>query len=185
MSGYRRAVAVVFIFAVTHSACDRPSPATAPPLAGLSVGETNSGAGQSASGSGHFGGFGPRPFGWRVFAFNASDGPDGTLQGRFEIEATRNFALQGDVVCISVVDNVAWVGGILRHINAPDLEFVIGWAGFFRVVDNGEGGRSPVDHVTFVDIDPDPSAATAYCRDRPVWQPLNSIEAGNIQVRSY
>jgi hypothetical protein len=159
-----------------------------PPIApgqspGISADVVDAGVVQLAHGSGHFSAFGPKPFGWRVFTFNAAEGVDGSIKGEFEVGAPNTeIHAGGDVVCLSVAGNEAWVGVIFRRINVEDLAFIVGWAGFFRVVDNGEGRDASADQITFVDVDPDPSTATAYCRDRPLWQPLNDIEAGNIQV---
>jgi hypothetical protein len=86
----------------------------------------------------------------------------------------------GDVTCLSVVSNLAWIGG--RQENSSE-GFPPGLENGFRVADNGEGAKDPPDEMSLMFVNAPPGLAQAYCNAMPPAPPLNPIEAGNIQVR--
>jgi len=133
---------------------------------------------QSATGAGHFTVGGEL----RTFSFNALKFADGTVQGQYELfsrsAATR---IHGDVVCLSVVGNHAWVGGSQDQSNDP-VAFPAGGENGFQTVDNGEGANDPPDQLSLMFINGPPGFAQAYCDARVDAPPLNNIEGGNIQV---
>jgi hypothetical protein len=132
---------------------------------------------QSATGAGHFTVGGEL----RTFSFTALKYADGTVEGEYELKSRLTGArIHGDVTCLSVVGNLAWIGG--RQENASD-GFPPGLENGFRVADNGEGANDPPDQMSLMFVNAPPGFAQAYCNARPPAPPLNPIESGNIQVR--
>ena len=165
------------VCAVVLAGCDgaiEPT-ATAPsPLLGRGSGPVV----QSARGAGHFTVGGE----WRTFSFVALKYADGTVQGEYELfsRLTGN-RIHGDVTCLSVSGNLAWIGGVQEHSN--NEAFPPGGENAFRVADNGEGAKDPPDEMSLMSVNGPPGFAQAYCNGRPPFPALNPIEAGNIQVR--
>jgi hypothetical protein len=133
---------------------------------------------QSATGAGHFTVGGEL----RTFSFTALKYADGTVQGEYELlSRLTGTRIHGDVTCLSVVGNQAWIGGVQEHSNNPAI--LPGGENGFRVADNGEGANDPPDQMSLMFVNGAPGFAQAYCNARPPAPPLNPIEAGNIQVR--
>lgn len=163
--------------AVVFAGCDsavEPTAATAPSL--------SQGSGpvvQSATGAGHFTVGGEL----RTFSFTALKHADGTVQGEYELFSRLTGArIHGDVTCLSVVGNRAWIGGRQEH-SQDDALFPPGLENGFRVADNGEGANDPPDEMSLMFVNATPGFAQNYCNARFLAPPLNPIEAGNIQVR--
>jgi len=169
------------LFAVVLAGCDGGS--TTDTMAKSSGAETMLGQEsgpvvQSATGAGHFTIAGEL----RTFSFTALKYADGTVQGQYELFNRANGArIHGDVVCLSVVGNLAWVGGRQKLSSGG---FPDGLENGFRVADNGEGATDPPDQLSLMFVNAPPGFAQAYCDVRPEAPPLNPIEHGNIQVRS-
>ena len=135
---------------------------------------------QSATGAGQFTVAGEL----RTFSFNALKYADGTVQGQYELfSRSAGVRLHGDVVCLSVVGNHAWIGGSQDQSNDPVVT-PAGLENGFQTVDNGQGVSDPPDQLSLMFIDGAPGFAQAYCDARADAPPLNNIEAGNIQVRN-
>jgi hypothetical protein len=133
---------------------------------------------QSATGAGHFTVGGEL----RTFSFTALRYADGTVQGEYELlSRLTGTRIHGDVTCLSVVGNQAWIGGVQEHSNNPAI--LPGGENGFRVADNGEGANDPPDQMSLMFVNAAPGFAQAYCNARPPAPALNPIEAGNIQVR--
>jgi len=134
-----------------------------------------------ASGSGHMTVTGADTD-WRSFSFHATGRPDGTADGRFQLQPRQNdpdHKILGDIVCVTVVGNKAWMVGRVTESDSPNSP--VGTFTRFRVADNGEGEGSPPDQISLMEvgvIDPPP-----YCVLVPERPELRDIEAGNIQVR--
>jgi hypothetical protein len=164
--------------AVVLAGCDsglEPTAATAPgpPL-------FNKGSGpvvQSATGAGHFTVGGEL----RTFSFTALKYADGTVEGEYELKSRLTGAtIHGDVTCLSVMGNLAWIGGVQEHGSEG---FPPGGENGFRVADNGEGANDPPDEMSLMFVNAPPGFAQLYCNARPPAPALNPIEGGNIQVR--
>jgi hypothetical protein len=170
------------LFAMVLAACDGGS---APPatVARASAEPTtlSQGSGpvvQSATGAGHFTVGGDL----RTFSFTALKYADGTVQGQYELfSRSAGTRIHGDVVCLSVVGNHAWVGGSQDH-SIDDVAFPPGLENGFQTVDNGEGTSDPPDQLSLMFINAPAGFAQAYCDAQADAPPLNDIEGGNIQV---
>jgi hypothetical protein len=155
---------------------------------GLSFALTPASAGVTESASGQ----GTLDAGMRHFSFNAKRLADGSVTGEAELT---NKAFQGvngvspykfhmEVTCMrSYPDNIVVIGGTTKSTNDPNLVDVA----FFTVQDNGEPGAGvdKISRVFFWDDDPtttgDPQACDMTAADA---FPLETIQQGNIQVRS-
>ena len=134
---------------------------------------------QSATGAGHFTAGGEL----RTFSFTALKYADGTVQGQYELfSRVSQTRIHGDVTCLSIVGNHAWVGGIQDH-SIDAVAFPPGGENGFQTVDNGEGADDPPDLLSLMFINGPPGFAQAYCDAQVNAPPLTPIEGGNIQVR--
>ncbi|MFN2563920.1 MAG: hypothetical protein ABR499_02755 [Gemmatimonadaceae bacterium] len=133
---------------------------------------------QSATGSGHLTAAGEL----RTFAFSAVERADGSVAGQFELFArSAGVRVHGEVVCLQVVGNRAWMGGVIRQTSDPTRAQAgteTGW----RVADNGEGRAAPPDQTSLMFVNQPPGFAQSYCRGMSP-TPMNPVEKGNIQVR--
>jgi hypothetical protein len=127
--------------------------------------------------------------GKRQFSFSARTYSDATVKGQATLinpeftgaNGKSPYQLQLDISCMKVVGNIAIFGGTTKRTNDPSLVD----AAFFSVQDNGEPGKNDkISRVFFWDDDPntvgDPQACQAV---QPTDFPLETIEAGNIQVK--
>jgi hypothetical protein len=111
----------------------------------------------------------------RTFSFTARQYADGTIKGEWQrFTRSTNSKAHGDVTCLTVVGNEAWIGGITERTTTVGGE--VGW----RVVDNGEG--SAPDQMSLQFAGGGEGSADAYCAAGPAWPPLSDIEGGDIQV---
>ncbi len=119
--------------------------------------------------------------GGRTLAFNAKNYADGSVSGKWQRVnhggAGGSTPNNGDVLCLNIVGNQAWIGTIAR--NGP----FAGQEGGFRVVDNGEGANAPPDQASLQLVNQGPGGAAAYCAAAAATPPLNTVNAGNIQIR--
>ena len=139
----------------------------------------------SASGQGTLDG------GARHFSFNARELADGTVTGHATLtnknftgaNGTSPYKLQIDITCMNRIGNDVYFGGTTKRTNDPNLVDAV----FFAVRDNGEPGKG-VDQISrafFWDDDPNTTGDPQACElTGPNDFPLETIEAGNIQVRS-
>jgi hypothetical protein len=84
---------------------------------------------------------------------------------------------------MKVVGNIAIFGGTTTRTNDPNLVDAV----FFTVQDNGEPGKNmdKISSVFFWDDDPNTTGDPQACLlTGPTDFPLETIESGNIQVRS-
>jgi hypothetical protein len=118
--------------------------------------------------------------GGRTLGFNAKNFADGSVRGKWERVnhgAQGSSPNNGDVVCLRIIGNQAWIGTIGRSGVSAGLE------GGFRVVDNGEGANATPDQASLQFVDLGPGGATDYCANAFANPPLLDVEAGNIQIR--
>jgi hypothetical protein len=168
------------LFAVVLAACGGSAPsATAAKSAAAS---TTLGSGpvvQSATGAGHFTISGEL----RTFSFTALKYADGSVQGQYELDSrVSGTKIHGNVTCLVVVGNHAWVGGVQDH-SSDNTAFPPGGENGFQTVDNGEGANAPPDQLSLMFINGPAGFAQAYCDAQADAPPLSDIEGGNIQVR--
>jgi hypothetical protein len=122
---------------------------------------------------------------YSFIALSIAPSPTANAKGEFEggfVNTTRTLVVRfhGDVDCLTIMENQAWVSGPLEKIvvNGQSVppnndQFLI------RVRDNGEGANDPPDEASFI-AEPGPTPQT--CRLRPELT-LSQNERGNIQVK--
>lgn len=126
----------------------------------------------------------------RKFAFSARTYADGSVKGEANLinqnftgaNGTSPYQLHIDISCMQVVGNVAIFGGTVQRTNDPSLVDAV----FFSVQDNAEPGKGAdkISRVFFWDDDPDTTGDPQACLlVLPTDFPLETIEAGNIQVK--
>jgi hypothetical protein len=127
----------------------------------------------------------------RQFSFTAKRQPDGTVKGQAQLvnpaftgtpDSNAPFQLHMEISCMKVVGNIAVMGGMATRTNDPNLLD----AAYFTVQDNGEPGkgRDKISRVFFFDGIPGSGGDPQACLlTGPNDFPLETIEAGNIQVR--
>ena len=78
-----------------------------------------------------------------TYGFNAQIDADGVVKGEAEFQHrdadVRNHV---EINCLTVVGNDAWLGGVIRSSNIPEL---VGVQILWRVQDNGEGASATPD----------------------------------------
>jgi hypothetical protein len=125
----------------------------------------------------------------RQFSFSAQRRADGSVKGQatlhnpaFDGANGQNYQAKIDISCMRVYGNRAVMSGFTRRTNDPNLLDVA----TFIVEDNGEPGRNndKISGVAFFDGDPNTTGDPQACEVTPPDAlPLETIEAGNIQVR--
>jgi hypothetical protein len=128
----------------------------------------------------------------RQFSLSARRFADGTVKGNailrnpaFSGENGKTYQVKFEISCMKVVGNTAIFGGTVQRTNDPNLVDTA----FFSVEDNGEPGKGKdrISGVLFNDADPnnDPGDPQ-FCQnfDPSNFEPLNTIDSGNIQVQS-
>jgi hypothetical protein len=107
---------------------------------------------------------------------------DGTVTGEFELKSAQEGGLRihGDVVCFTIVGNVARLGGHIDQSTVPGLEDAfVAWT----VVDNGEGQNDPPD-LTSDFIGPVSAGFAAFhCATGFDLGPFLPVLSGNLQVQ--
>ncbi len=170
------------VCAAVLAACDSgpgPTGTAAAPPPSFEVDQGHGPVVQSATGSGHF----TVDNELRTFSFTALRYADGTVQGEYELfNRASDVRIHGDVTCLSVMGNLAWIGGVQEQSSSD--AFPPGGENGFRVSDNGEGANEPPDEISLMFVNAPPGFAQAYCNGRVPAPPLVPVEAGNIQVRT-
>lgn len=148
-----------------------------PAVAGSDAVATASGQGQVVEG--------------RTFAFTAEIFADGTADG-MAVLINRNFTgttgspspykAKFEIKCAKRVGNTVTFGGTTNRTNDTNLVD----AAFFTVQDNGEPGKGvdKISRVFFWDDDPTTTGDPMACLDPSSVFPLETIEAGNVQVKA-
>jgi hypothetical protein len=113
--------------------------------------------------------------------FNALKKGDGRVMGEAEfVLLTGNII--SEVVCLTVIDNVAWIG--LRHVGGTHSAVAGGIShGWIRVENNGQGRSAPTDRASAIAAFQTEQNALAYCAIAPNAPAFNPLLSGNIQVR--
>ena len=135
------------------------------------LGGTAYAQGPSATGSGHFIIGGSQ----RTFAFNGRVHANGTVRGQAQVvRHDLGTAHHMEINCVNVAGNTATMSGVVTSTNA--VGFNPGDSIWFEVVDNGGGGNSDPDQITFVLL-----FSSDTCVDTGLLA-LNDIIGGNVQV---
>jgi hypothetical protein len=120
---------------------------------------------------------------YRRLAVNARLLTDGSVSGEMQWVAGAAI-IHGNITCLTVRENVAWLGGIVEHgffAGVPaGSEFTM------TIVDNGEGSGA-ADQTTLRPFLKGSGAAAAYCAAAapPAPESLATMENGNIEIRVY
>lgn len=118
--------------------------------------------------------------GLQTFSFHAREKQDGAVEGSFQVKSRgQNTTVHGHIDCLTVVDNQAFLNGVVNQINedSPLIDFLpVGSRVYFGVEDNGEGSEA-IDAWT----DLFPVGGFAGCPD--LGFELIANEGGNIQVK--
>ena len=118
------------------------------------------------------------------YGFQAQIGADGDVKGKAVFQfRPQDAKFFGDITCLHVNGNDAWLGGELTRIDVegfPPLPIYFVW----MVRDNGQGAASVSDQVGPLLISLNPNRA-ATCTMEPVPDPpvpLTDLTNGNIKV---
>jgi hypothetical protein len=114
---------------------------------------------------------------------------DGSATGQFSLTITESLfgsenpavtRLHAEVVCMTVVGNRAWVGGVVKSASNPDW---VGGETAWAVEDNGDGPAT-TDRISFMNLPPQqvPGFAQQACQQR-FWNPDRPIDAGNVVIQ--
>ena len=122
-----------------------------------------------------------------TFAFSAVRQADGTTAGQWQYHFRLNgFSMHGDVSCLSVAGNEAWVGGKVTKVvsDEPAFHELLGVDMWWRSRDHGQGVGAAPDSTTGLGFAFPGSVITAesWCRDQPASLILREVAAGNIQL---
>ena len=119
-----------------------------------------------------------------VLGFTAVRHADGSAHGNYHVDRQDlGVKFDVDVTCLSVVEDTAWIGGIIRKVDGPIV--IEGTVSYFFVVDMGEGADAPADIASAIRINDRAGQDLVFCNDRPVGLSRGPIDFGNLQVRSY
>ena len=91
------------------------------------------------------------PEGYReTYGFSARQRPDGSVDGNIEFhwDAPYDLKAHGDITCLNVQGNGAWIGFAITRSDQPE-GFPVGAEVVFYVADNGSGHAAPADQVSF------------------------------------
>jgi hypothetical protein len=114
-------------------------------------------------------------------SFGAIRHRNGRVTGQFQIFSSQGpgIRVHGIVTCLGIEGDQARLGGVITRSSPPGFES----AGFWRVVDNGEGRRAPPDLSSDFFAFAPPEIVEEFCAlgfgDFP---PLLASRRGNIQV---
>lgn len=117
---------------------------------------------------------------WRTFTMHAQTGAGGAVKGNYQVNnRAQDRRSRGDVICVGVFGNRAWVGMEVTSSTDPAL---VGQFGVVEAEDNGEGGATP-DRMSLITFYSRPIIEN-FCRGAyPGFLALSPLEGGNLQVR--
>jgi hypothetical protein len=140
----------------------------------------------SVTGSVHFTNpdFFGNPVEVRMISFNAKKNENGEVSGRFEYHQVflgNTFKFTGEMTCLSVRGNRAWLGARVLDATNPAR---IGQFGWWQVTDNGEGANDDADLGGLVGVGSE-ERNEQYCADQP--DDISAVgpfpAKGNVQIR--
>ena len=119
------------------------------------------------------------PKGDKNFSLIAIQSADGSVKGRYTDmfgAGTITGGVHVDVDCLKVVDNQAWIGGVITNGSATG-EYVTGRRVLTTVVDNGKSANDPPDEISFTHL------TNVSCTDAtPRLLPLLLMTDGQVTV---
>jgi hypothetical protein len=158
--------------------CERPVEPVQPIALARTAHLEDHGVVQSASGGAHrlTGG---EPF---ILSFQANKRADGSVTGSYHVDVMALGAtVDVNVTCMSVVGNIAWVGGIIEKSDSPLVR--VGTVSYFYAIDNGEGTGDAADQISALRLNDLAGEDQVFCTLRPLLLSRRAIDFGNIQVR--
>lgn len=114
------------------------------------------------------------------YAMTAQKDANGEVSGHINVrrlDGTTSFT--GDVTCLQVQGNMAWIGVHITQSTATSGAFSEGGNFWFRAQDNGEGANAAADLISSLN----PNGGSARCNERRTGLPLAWELQGNVQVR--
>ena len=180
--GARNAVVIALFPIAVGAACIEREDPTGPPAATAAAHlEASSAIVASVRGSGHI----QRPDGTsRIFTVEAAKYTDGRVMGTYNLEMAgpeTPSRVKGDITCLVVVGNSAYIGGDVDRFDANPFPTVPeGMA--VEIIDNGEGAGAAPDLLSLAGFFATQQEALDYCA-APAPGPVFATEQGNFQVR--
>jgi hypothetical protein len=114
-----------------------------------------------------------------TYAMPAMKAGDGSVSGRFRARLSDPVLdMQGDVTCLQVQHNMAWVGVLITKSSATSGAFAAGSSFWFRVQDNGEGIDAPIDRISSLNL----GGGAARCDEKRTGLQLAWTLHGNVQI---
>lgn len=121
------------------------------------------------------------PNGRSLYTFHASVNGAGAVKGQFELHFTSaDVSVHGDVTCLVVDGNDAWLGAVVTRSNLEAGFFAVGGDFSWRAQDNGEAANAEPDRVSR--FRGRLSADDCNTKWTPLL-PLNEWPIGNVQIR--
>jgi hypothetical protein len=121
------------------------------------------------------------PVDMKTLAYNARGTTAGGASGWWNYQETEpgsSVHASGDVTCLAVHGNHAWIGGTVTKADDPSY---VGLDAWWQVQDNGAGAGAPPDMTTFVGFG-DPGRAQAYCDSTPNARFPFDVQSGQVTV---
>lgn len=117
-----------------------------------------------------------------ILNFSAVERADGSVSGEYFYHAVaQHLYIRVDVTCLTVVDNRAWVAGVI--VDASDnASGFIGTVSYFYTTDNGEGAAADSDEVSLVRAGDPLEEAELFCTELPTVLPNREVLHGNVNV---
>ena len=123
------------------------------------------------------------PEGLRRLAIHARKSTDGTVRGKFTIrqEWEGGNTFEADVVCFTIVDNRAYVGGVVTAVNGVPYDDYYSFR--LVMVDNGEGANAAPDQSSQAYSVQQPGQPQLFCNNAALVLPLHDLVRGNLAIR--
>ncbi len=103
------------------------------------------------------------------FSLIAIKNNGGNVKGKF-IDVNPGASIHGDIDCLEVDGNNAWISGEVRHGEFKGQAFIV------RVEDNGKSANDPADQISLTRLGSDD-----VCTDKPE-QRLFSMTDGQVKI---
>jgi hypothetical protein len=106
---------------------------------------------------------------------------DGTVTGQFTDRWAGAQGVQGEVTCLVVDGNEAWVSGTAWYfVRGKVFEFPF----FVKVVDNGNSANDPSDEISYTHGTPSPSFNCEYIHEHPspVFEQTWAVQQGQVTI---
>jgi len=119
-----------------------------------------------------------------IYGIVAKKDGNGNVEGQatvvgLHVDDTQLVNLHGDVTCLQVSGNQAWIGVTVTQSTAAPGPYSVGGSFWFRVQDTGEGENAAADRISNLN----PNGGAARCNEMRAGLPLAWEIIGNVQVR--